>query len=179
MKDQPNSGIGETMIDTKELVARLEKVEKQNRRMKVVGGAVVVLVIMIVWALSYSPVINAEQINLEDSSGRRMATLGMKDGEAILFFYDENGTRRATLGMFESHPHLALADEQGNLRTMFISAEGTPVLNIYGEEGDIRAAIGDCNHWFSPEKNDTFSRECSLLFVDDKGKIIFEAPEQK
>lgn len=27
------------MIDTNELVARLEKVEKQNRRMKTVGGA--------------------------------------------------------------------------------------------------------------------------------------------
>jgi len=126
--------------DVRGVVERLEKVEdrsralaRENRRLKVVGAAVLVLVaaILLVGAVTPSPrVLEAEQFLVVDDKGKRHAELSVFKGTARLAFYDGKGRYTTGLAMLEGGASLVFLDEQGKHRATFGYANGRPILGL-------------------------------------------------
>ena len=110
------------MTDT-ELVARLEKLERDNRRLKRLGAAALVLVAALGLIAAAQPipnVIKAHEFEVVDGAGRvriRMAVNPQQQGANVTLF-DSAGTRREQLSvldgkwddisLFDAHGHAAL-----------------------------------------------------------------------
>jgi hypothetical protein len=92
-----------------ELIARLERLERENRRLRVSGLAlpVLALICLIGPALaraggSVSPRVEAQQFILRDEAGRVRGMLGMDEGRPRLVLRDEKG---AVLVEIDGQPH--------------------------------------------------------------------------
>ena len=103
--------------DLQAVVERLGKVEKQNRRLKSVGIAVLVLVSAVLVIGQTVPkeriLLEAEAFILRDKNGNvRGGLLATGDGEASLSFADKNGNVRASLTVYEDgSPELYFRDK--------------------------------------------------------------------
>ena len=128
---------------------RLERLEKQNRRMKLVGGSVLVVAAALIVMACASPApkaLEGEELIIRDSDGKRRATIGVTEDGSLLFFDDERGKRRAVLGVTKAGPILALFDEK--LRSQFGFTK-LDVMEAYGTH---------------------------LFLSDEKGTVTFQAP---
>lgn len=106
------------------VTARLEKLERENRRLKQVGAVALVLVasVLLMGQAKQSRTIEAERIRLLDSHGRARLTIGtpgssgvaidMKPDEPAIWLSDERGTDRAII----TTDGLRLADAKGKPR---------------------------------------------------------------
>jgi len=96
------------------VVARLEKVERQNRRLKRVGVVVLALAVagmVMGQAMPRARIVEAEEFVLKDAARNVRAELAaFKDGPALTLL-DENGKSRATLAVDKPGPMLLLHDE--------------------------------------------------------------------
>ena len=98
------------------VVARLEKVERQNRRLRGAGIAVAVLAaagLLMGQAMPTVRIVQAEGFQLKDGQGKVRAGLGMDKEGPVLFLADENGKPRAELAVGKAGPGLGLYDENG------------------------------------------------------------------
>jgi hypothetical protein len=99
------------------VVARLEKVERQNRRLRGAGIAVVVLAaagLLMGQAMPKARIVEAEGFVLKDGAGKVRAELAVTEDRPGLALYDENGKPRAVLSVGKAGPGLGLYDENGN-----------------------------------------------------------------
>ena len=100
------------------VVARLEKVERQNRRLKRVGVVVLALAVagmVMGQAMPRARIVEAEEFVLRDAAGNVRAELvAFKDGPALTLL-DENGKSRATLAVDKPGPRLSLHDENDKM----------------------------------------------------------------
>lgn len=143
------------------LAARLDRVECQVRRTKVVGGTAlaiggVVLIAVLLVTISARrdlsdaqskasrTVIEAEALILRDHSGAIQARMSTDMlGAAQLTFFGKNGEQRATLG----REGLSLSDTRGNRRASFsmigsaANESWSPVVQLLDEESHARAAL--------------------------------------
>jgi hypothetical protein len=98
------------------VVARLEKVEQQNRKLKMVGGMVLALAVaglLMGQALPRARIVEAEEFVLKDGAGKVRAELVVdKDGPGLALG-DETGKARAGLTVSKDGPRLTLSDENG------------------------------------------------------------------
>jgi len=105
-----------------EIRGRLISLERQNRRLRQIGVAALVLAASLVLMGQASPkkTIEANEFILRDNSGKVRANLSLKEKESIaqLVLFDNEGTRRATLdsGVAGLGGNLSLADEHGKVR---------------------------------------------------------------
>lgn len=164
------------MVDRNELIARLEKVEKQNRRMKLVGSAVtVVLVVFIVIApsLLMPDVLEVERVDIMDSRGARRACFGMVDKYPRLALFDEHKRDRITVSTVHTGSGYILHDENGVPRGgLCINDGGGPCLSLTGEHGKSKAQFGVLEtgpYWELIDKNE--SRRAGL-FCDATSTIL-------
>jgi hypothetical protein len=90
-------------LDLAAVVARLEKVERENRRLKF-AGAVPFLLLTAVLVMGQAPpkgrTLEAEEFVLRDSAGTRLAVLDVTDGSPALSLLDRAGVTRAALQVF-------------------------------------------------------------------------------
>lgn len=95
---------------------RVEKVERENRRMKLLGLAMlVVLGVVLVTGLTVEqPVVGAEAFTLVDKQGALRAVFGMVNTEPTLALFDSSGRVRAGLSVVDNSPRLVLYGEDGN-----------------------------------------------------------------
>lgn len=126
-------------FDAVALLQRVDRLERQNKLMKLVGCAVVLGIILILFcgAQSSNKVINAQQFNLVDINGKVRATLQLKSEGPGLFLFDESGQIRASFENLEG-PGLFLYDlhrVRAELRLMWKT--GTPALGLYDENGGV------------------------------------------
>jgi len=145
------------MIDTRELVSRLEKVERQNRWMKVVGGAVLLVMaglVVIVCAMPGPKVLEVEGIIVKDSDGKERVRLGLEslrffdsDGliltdlsMGLLSLYAMEGERRFSV----NSTRLRFEDNKGVERTTLGSSSrySGPYLRLFDENAYCRAVFG-------------------------------------
>jgi len=109
--------------------ARLEKLERQNRRMKGIGFAVLLVfgsAFLMGQAAPTPKVIKAERFEVVDANGKGRAVLAVyPDRSAGLTIFGVNGKPRATLGVQPSQtpsidpsdiPRLSLIDANGKER---------------------------------------------------------------
>lgn len=117
---------------------RLEKLEKQNRRLKRAGLVVMVLAgaTLLIGQAKPQWKVEAERFVLMDANGKVRAELGMAVHGPHLAFYDEAGTRRAVLGIVQKGPGLFFLDTTQKRRVAMGLAEKGPVLFFFDEDGN-------------------------------------------
>jgi len=116
---------------------RLEKLERQNRRMKLAGvGALVIAGAVVLMGQASGPrtlpEVRANSFVLVDANGQRRAMLAMFSDGPGLAPYDPTGQPRAELTVFSSGPDLQMEDANGKVRvgpTVFL---GKPELVLIG-----------------------------------------------
>ncbi|MGH7860305.1 MAG: hypothetical protein ACREQY_23495 [Candidatus Binatia bacterium] len=91
---------------------RLERVERDNRRLRALALLVVAGAIPLLFTqCSGGRMVKTEMIVIEDADGKTRASLGLEDEGARLRLYDSNGIRRASLSVAANgDPGLALFD---------------------------------------------------------------------
>jgi hypothetical protein len=137
-------------FDSSAIMQRLERLEKENRRLKRLGlAALAILGAALVMGQSPTKrTLEANEFILRDASGSVRATLKMDKGEPLLSllgsngkaeaapeqidFADSNGTRRVMLGS-----HSAIYHQLAEGKTVFTD-EG-PGLLLSGPDGETRA----------------------------------------
>jgi uncharacterized protein YndB with AHSA1/START domain len=133
--------------DLAAVVGRLEKVERENRRLKFVGAAVLVvaaagLVMGQAWPTSRT--VEAEAFVLRDASGpARAAWHPSPGGGAALTFFDQAGNGRAMLRADrDGSPHLTLTDQAAQTRAVLrVEGNGSPGLVLFDQGGKMRATL--------------------------------------
>lgn len=128
------------------VVARLEKVERQNRRMKFTGISVLLLAavgLLMGQAQPKGQTVEAEEFVLRDSVGTRLARLGLADGLPVLTFFDRTGTTRVRLQVWGvSKTEFTLSGETGQSPgwvTLNVDKQGTGV-DVFAYSKELTAA---------------------------------------
>ena len=102
--------------DVQNLMGRLERVERENRRIKL-GGIVILSVcaMFLVTGLTVDdPVVGAEAFTLVDKRGEPRAVFALVNSEPTLALFDTDGKVRAGLSVVENSPRLILYGDDGN-----------------------------------------------------------------
>ncbi len=158
-------------MSTADLVARLERLETQNRRLRRlttlaldVGAAG--LLVGIPRAGHAGPdkekAIEAERLVLRDREGHQRVVLAAEADEAVLRFFDREERPRVVLT--SKPPGLALSDEHGNVRAYLYQLG-------YGAGVDIRDRQGKVRAWLGERKEGP-----ALQLLDQQGKPQFAKP---
>ncbi|HSB81872.1 MAG TPA: hypothetical protein VLM91_24085 [Candidatus Methylomirabilis sp.] len=134
-------------LDLAAVVTRLEKVERQNWRMKV-GGILALLVagagLLMGQAMPRATTVEAEAFIVRDATGRQRAALHLvPDGGVALSFFDPAGVGRAALRIDrEGSPDLTLIDQSAKNRAVLrVERNGAPGLALFDQAGNPRAAL--------------------------------------
>jgi hypothetical protein len=153
-------------MESKDLERRLEALERRNRSLLAVLGAMAALVCLGAFARqdAVPDELRARRIVMVDAEGRARAELGLdEEGSAGLFVRDVEGRPRAIVVHDESQSALYLLDEKGTIRlgsaqyahggggyalhgpeakgaaVLYLKDEGS--LTFYGEEGQVLERI--------------------------------------
>jgi hypothetical protein len=112
--------------EVRAILARIERLERQNRRLKriAVGGLLLLVTVAVMGAPSPSRTIEAQRFVLTDSAGRTRAVLGTEKADATQSFYSptltlytENGKPGLQLieyGLDTPIPEVRMPDANGN-----------------------------------------------------------------
>lgn len=157
-----------------ELARRVEKLERENLRLKHYGLVVVALMtaLMAIYAAQPVPgVIKAHEFDLVDASGRKRAKLGMVEDFPQLVMFDERG--RNTLALFGEKVRLVTFKMPGHATTFTIG----PRLILYGNGkflNSVQLGAGEpglklIDNQASAEMKLNTSGEPSVRLSDSKG----------
>ena len=153
-------------IDMREMAQRLEKLERQNRRLMQAGIMALVLLFSLV-LMGQAPrklrPIESDRFTLKDATGKKRAELLMEEAGPGLVLYDETGKRigrfgavtngaglslqsieqgpRLSLVCQPEGPHLLLFDRAGKFRTELGASQRGPYLLFHDSNGSARAAL--------------------------------------
>lgn len=177
------------------LANRVAKLEAQNRRLKKLGIAslVVVAAVITMGQVTVKKVIRANEFEMLDSSGNVRAHLSVMDGSPSLDLFDEAGQPRVVIANFSDGPQIALTNPAGKVnlqlrssgltlfdpaeseRASLSTSEGKPslVLNdsdgfsaIFGRAALVRPSTG---------RKESTSAASIVLFGKDS-KVLWSAP---
>lgn len=164
-------------VDSPTVEERLAKLERQNRRLKIVGAVALVLMgaMVLEWAAmptvtDYSTsdfkfkTVTAQEVIVVDAKGKPQAGLTVEKDGATLMLLDEKGTPRATLGVDRAGATLVLLDEKGMHRAVLDVDRDGPRLGLFDAKGTPRAGL------------DVLKDKPGLVLVDEKGETIWHAP---
>lgn len=146
---------------TDSIVARLEKLERENRRLRRAGIAMVLglALLGILGATRPAPkTLRARELLLTDSAGNVRAKLSAQNPRyPSLTLYDAQGRARLILRGGGPQPGLSMADSAGKTRVMLGGL--SPNISFYDDAGDTTVSMdGDA---LGPR----------LLFFDGAGKM--------
>ena len=132
--------------DIQTILKRLEKVEKQNGRLKKVVALFMILVsslVMMSAARHKGHAVEANQIALKDEAGTTRAVLGMRTAGPGLTLYDASGDKvQALLTVLPTGPALGLYDADGTTRVLLGVTPKGATLTFNDPEGKLRAEMG-------------------------------------
>ena len=134
-----NEGLNDT------LHARLDRLEKQNFRMKLA----LVFLVMVVGFLGFEQIVTestivrqtlmeSRELKLMDNDGNARLFLRMYSRVPVLQLLDTNGKPRLSLGMrFDDTPFIDLSDKTGRTRaTLELTEKDEPALRLFDESGE-------------------------------------------
>jgi hypothetical protein len=173
------------------VLQRLEKVERQNRRLKMAGITALVLLMLtvaglgVLWTHPQPPGsrLAAEELVIRGKDGVARARLGGEAGAVRLDLLDQEGKPRAALALAANgEPSLSLAGRDQEMQTMMGEKQGTmrlewlargkPRLTLsLGPEGRPSLAMLDQNQ--KPRADLTLGAddEPGLNFLDEEGSL--------
>lgn len=159
-------------------VQRLERLERENRRLKRAGVVVLAAITALGLMGQATPsrvtkVIAAEHFILRDSQGRNRGGLLMVDGRPTLHLADDTGRARAELIVLSNNtPALRFYDygvggdtDPKFLAWMGVSRYGSTTLALTGREDQSQAQMSAPNRG-APR----------LSFIDRAGRVLWSAP---
>jgi hypothetical protein len=101
-----------------QLADRLNKLERQNRRLKQFGGCLLVVMgLVLLGAAQRQSPAQATELVLRNAEGKDRARLEIAKGDPMLRFLDENGRNVATMGISRGVLVVQLWDEAGRVQT--------------------------------------------------------------
>jgi hypothetical protein len=133
--------------DLQALRQRLERVERESRRLKCIGVVVLAGIVgaVLMGQAKANRVVQAEKFVVQDASGRARAELGAApDGRAALVFFDRNGRSRIELRILpDDRVGLLLqGKDEKPLAALRVLPDGRALLAIYDKEERL--------HWQTP-----------------------------
>jgi hypothetical protein len=186
------------------VVARLNRIEKQNARLRAAGVIILLLAVASVLmgqALPRSRVIEGEAFILKDGQGKTRARLSLRtgfspglelydkdgnvrallgadpDSSSGLLFFDEEQKPRASLGLNVDGPRLWFADKSNKTRASInLSPDGSPGLELLDKDGNLRAVLGSTSIVTVRTGLVDQRPESSLVLFDKNWKILWKAP---
>jgi hypothetical protein len=155
-------------LDT--VIARLEKIERQHRRLKrAVAGLLLLGSSLVLMGALASPsrTVKAEHFALLDPRGKVRARLSTIGDSAALSFHDQQGLTRASLTIgADGFPGLVFHDQHGEVRVFLGVVDGEPILGLRDRSGTQRAMVKLGKVDGAP-----------LIFVTDTdGNMLWHAP---
>jgi hypothetical protein len=149
------------------IIQRLNKLEKQSRRLSVALALVGVFAACLIFPgarFHRGRTVTARRIVLQDEAGTTRAILGMRSAGPGLTLYDENGENiEALLTVLHTGPVLSLYDANGTTRVLLGVTPKGATLAFNGPKGKLRAEIG------------LLSNTPNITFFDSKGKPVYLA----
>ena len=128
------------------LSVRIERLEKSNRRHRIVGMALTLLALLIfATGARKEKRVRAGGFELRDPTGRLRVEIALDSrGSPFLNLLDPNERVRTILGIDElGNPSLEFHDSNGRERlVMGLDEEQDPVVNLLDEDGLTRASLG-------------------------------------
>jgi hypothetical protein len=170
-----------------DLEQRVEKLERENRRLKLAGGAVVAVLLAVGLVGAVMPqeipeVIEARQFRVIDANGTERVLM-IAEG---IGYYDENGKERSQM-----HAEgIAYYDENGENRGR-MTAEGIGYfdengqnrsqmhaggISYFDENGNGRAQLGRAKI-VAPSTGAETTYPAAVILYDAEGKVIWQAPQ--
>ena len=142
-------------MENTELVKRLERVERDNQRLKLALGALMLVLAAVPLIGAVTPeqipeVITAREFRTVDENGNARSMMTANG----FVYWDDNGTQRAAmseLGIFYS-------DENGNA----LAGMHTDGMIYYNENGNFRSRVA----------------ALGFFHYDEDGKVVWSAPER-
>lgn len=156
---------------------RLAKLERQNRRMKQAGLAVLVLATALVTIYATQPVpqkITAQEFDVVDNAGRVRVKVGMLSGVPIIGLSDAQGKPRAEISVDASGlPSVALADAQGKARTeMVVDSAGVPSIALFDAHENKRIELVEAVDGPHLSLNDAEENKRIQLFIEPSRSAV-------
>jgi hypothetical protein len=146
---------------------RIEKLEKQNGRLRLAVALIAILAGCLIFAgarFGRGRTVTARRIVLKDETGTTRAILGMRSAGPGLTLYDANGDNiEALLTVLQTGPVLALYDAHGATRILLGVTPKGATLAFNDREGKLRAEVG------------LLSNTPSVTFFDPSGKPVYLA----
>ena len=184
------------------LTQRLDRLEREKRRLKRMGVAVAVGIaaaVLMGQARPAGKVIEAEQFILRDASGTMRADLsaGAESGVGLFLFDRRGGARAGLMVEADGTPKLFLFDKNSMAAAWLSVVEGTPALQLKGSDGVDRAWLEVTGNAPRLVFRDEGKRQrlvlgrfslsyttgvtehrptSSLVLIDEGGMIIWKAP---
>lgn len=149
------------------VAGRLERLEKQNRRLKYAGAAILLLISAVLLMGQVAPVpegIAAREFIVLDAYGTPRAILTATESGGGLSLHDPDGNVRALLISSEEGTVLTLFDADGTERVMLEATEGGPGLYLRDANENLRVGLA------------LIEAEPALGLFDRQGNIVFSAP---
>jgi hypothetical protein len=131
---------------TVDVLKRLERLEKQNRRLKMAAALFMIFMsslILMSAAGHKGRTIEARQIVLKDDEGNTRAVLGMRSAGPGLTLYGPDGDKvQALLAVLQTGPALGLYDADGTTRVLLGATPKGATVTFNDAEGKLRAEMG-------------------------------------
>ena len=163
--------------DLENVLKRLEKLEKENRDLKLAGVLALLFVVMvvvlgvIVERMKVPETVVARSFVLQDETGRVRATLGI-EGTAGLRLFRSGGEEGAALQLSETGGDLQIRGPRGS--AISISAD-EPRLRMIDSQG-FRAILGETEIVTPETGQSAHTSAASLILFDKDGRGIWKAP---
>jgi hypothetical protein len=131
---------------TVDVLERLERLEKQNRRLKSAAALFIIFtssLVLMSAAGHKGRTVEARQVVLKDDEGNTRAILGMRSAGPGITLYDANGDKvQALLTVLQTGPVLGLYDADGTTRVLLGVTPKGATLTFNDAEGKLRGGIG-------------------------------------
>lgn len=126
------------------LAERLERMERENRRLKRVGAVLILGIGALVLMAQGKPsrVIEAERFVLRDARGKTRAVLGVEDRVTKFSLYDEDGDFRADLGVGPAVSTLGLFGKDKGSAVILSEAFPLEASLVFLKDKKMRSIVG-------------------------------------
>jgi hypothetical protein len=163
-----------------ELQERIERLERQHRRTKIVTLLIIILAVGTVMGVGQS--VAPEQLKGEvfrglPADGARIdpPPIQAEIRTTTLSLVDSSGNPRGVLSALGDGSVLALFDRNGKTRAELSAAGLNVSFTLYDPDGKVRAVIGSTNLVGSRIQGER-SPASSLIFLDHAGRLLSRLP---
>jgi hypothetical protein len=131
------------MIPDTEITARLKRLERDNRRLKMLGAAALVLAAVLGAIAATRPVpdkITAHELDVVDEAGRVRVKVSTTPYSASVDVLDEQGDKAATMNVFPGFSSISAGKDGGDVAALTGSTQSGATVGV-GYTPELSAAI--------------------------------------